>query len=257
MTLPESTTVPNVSIHQGKATTTTEDVAIYFGKQHHHVVQKLESLDCSKEFTIRNFSRMVKNKSIGSGAVREVVYYEMTKDGFVFLVMGFTGKKAAQFKEAYIAEFNRMEAELNIRVPQPQSATPKKRGPYKNRKSDLPCGVYHHQSKYNPYRAYAWNGTESVYVGCYPTVDAAVAAIEHYRTSSTVQRLPATEINITGLMPELSQNTATENKTNHIDLVNHLKVFLEAAQLLSGYRYGKDLAWDLIAFTQEEASRHC
>ncbi|EBA6490188.1 Rha family transcriptional regulator, partial [Salmonella enterica] len=38
--------------------------------------------------------------------------YEMTKDGFVFLVMGFTGKKAAAFKEAYIAEFNRMEAEL-------------------------------------------------------------------------------------------------------------------------------------------------
>ncbi|ACY84441.1 antirepressor protein [Edwardsiella piscicida] len=36
----------------------------------------------------------------------------MTKDGFVFLVMGFTGKKAAAFKEAYIAEFNRMEAQL-------------------------------------------------------------------------------------------------------------------------------------------------
>lgn len=106
-------TTPNVSIHHGKAITTTEDVAIYFGKQHHHVVQKLESLDCSKEFTIRNFSRMVKNKPIGSGAKREVIYYTMTKDGFVFLVMGFTGKKAAKFKEAYIAEFNRMEAELN------------------------------------------------------------------------------------------------------------------------------------------------
>lgn len=37
----------------------------------------------------------------------------MTKDGFVFLVMGFTGKKAARFKEAYIEEFNRMEAELH------------------------------------------------------------------------------------------------------------------------------------------------
>lgn len=37
----------------------------------------------------------------------------MTKDGFVFLVMGFTGKKAAQFKEAYISEFNRIEAQLH------------------------------------------------------------------------------------------------------------------------------------------------
>ncbi|EOL3954581.1 Rha family transcriptional regulator, partial [Escherichia coli] len=31
---------------------------------------------------------------------------------FVFLVMGFTGKKAAAFKEAYIAEFDRMEKQL-------------------------------------------------------------------------------------------------------------------------------------------------
>lgn len=42
----------------------------------------------------------------------------MTKDGFVFLVMGFTGKKAAAFKEAYIAEFNRMEAGLTVQPEQ-------------------------------------------------------------------------------------------------------------------------------------------
>lgn len=33
----------------------------------------------------------------------------MTRDGFTFLAMGFTGKKAAQFKEAYIKRFNEME----------------------------------------------------------------------------------------------------------------------------------------------------
>ena len=33
----------------------------------------------------------------------------MTRDGFVFLVMGYRGKKAAQFKEAYIKRFNEME----------------------------------------------------------------------------------------------------------------------------------------------------
>lgn len=36
----------------------------------------------------------------------------MTKDGFAFLVMGFTGRKAAQFKESYIKEFNRREKEI-------------------------------------------------------------------------------------------------------------------------------------------------
>jgi hypothetical protein len=34
----------------------------------------------------------------------------MTKDGFMFLVMGYRGKKAATYKEAYIERFNQMEA---------------------------------------------------------------------------------------------------------------------------------------------------
>ena len=38
--------------------------------------------------------------------------------GFVFLAMGFTGKDAAQWKEAYIDAFNRMEAELLAQHPQ-------------------------------------------------------------------------------------------------------------------------------------------
>ena len=37
----------------------------------------------------------------------------MTRDGFTFLVMGFTGKVAAQFKEAYIEAFNEMEKAIS------------------------------------------------------------------------------------------------------------------------------------------------
>ncbi|EFL91188.1 putative phage antirepressor, partial [Candidatus Regiella insecticola LSR1] len=86
--------------------------ATYFGKLHKDVIAKIESLDCSREFASANLSAHVEN--IRAGAVnRDSKYYEMTKDGFVFLVMGFTGKKAAAFKEAYITEFNRMEAELS------------------------------------------------------------------------------------------------------------------------------------------------
>ncbi|EOT9412018.1 Rha family transcriptional regulator, partial [Escherichia coli] len=36
-----------------------------------------------------------------------------TRDGFAFLAMGFTGKRAAQFKEAYINAFNQMEKQLS------------------------------------------------------------------------------------------------------------------------------------------------
>lgn len=40
----------------------------------------------------------------------------MTKDGFTFLVMGYTGSLAAHFKEKYIAAFNEIEAKANAAV---------------------------------------------------------------------------------------------------------------------------------------------
>ncbi|EEC5247803.1 Rha family transcriptional regulator [Salmonella enterica subsp. enterica] len=111
MTLPAlaiSATTPNVFIHDGKAVTTSKAVADYFHKEHQKVVLKISQLDCSEQFLTRNFWRV---QFEHRGNTYDA--YEMTKDGFVFLVMGFTGKKAAAFKEAYIAEFNRMEAELS------------------------------------------------------------------------------------------------------------------------------------------------
>lgn len=47
-------------------------------------------------------------------------FYYMTKDGFVLLVMGYTGLTALQFKLAYINEFNRMKAELEAPSSQPE-----------------------------------------------------------------------------------------------------------------------------------------
>ncbi|MGI9701007.1 Rha family transcriptional regulator [Pseudomonas aeruginosa] len=41
----------------------------------------------------------------------------MTRDGFTFLCMGFTGEEAARWKEAYINAFNKMEQAL-IRQPE-------------------------------------------------------------------------------------------------------------------------------------------
>lgn len=109
------TSKPNVFIHNGKAVTTSRYVAEYFEKRHERVLDKIRSLDCSIEFNEHNF--VLVEYTDTKGEKRPM--YEMTKDGFVFLVMGFTGKKAAAFKEAYIAEFNRMEAELNHRKPVP------------------------------------------------------------------------------------------------------------------------------------------
>ena len=98
-----------VSIIDDVPKTTSLIVADYFGKRHADVLRAIEKLDCSKEFNERNFALV--DYLDEQGKFRRMV--NMTKDGFVFLVMGFTGKKSAQFKEAYINEFNRMADFLN------------------------------------------------------------------------------------------------------------------------------------------------
>ncbi|NES11470.1 Rha family transcriptional regulator [Pseudomonas laurentiana] len=99
-----------VEARDGRAFTTSQQVANAFGKQHHHVMQKLDALECSDQFLTRNFSRV---QFEHRGNQYEAV--EMTKDGFVFLVMGFTGAKAAAIKEGYIHAFNVMAERLNIK----------------------------------------------------------------------------------------------------------------------------------------------
>lgn len=80
-------------------------LAKMFGKQHKSVLRAIENLDCSEEFNQHNFAP-VKYRD-AKGELRPC--YAMTRDGFTFVAMGFTGKKAAQFKEAYIKRFNEME----------------------------------------------------------------------------------------------------------------------------------------------------
>ncbi|WP_380692084.1 Rha family transcriptional regulator [Serratia marcescens] len=99
---------PEIIVSHGQAVTTTRSVSDFFGKRHADVIRRVETIDCSPEFAERNFALSDYQDPTG----RTLPMYQITKNGFVFLVMGFTGKKAAQFKEAYIAEFDRMESEL-------------------------------------------------------------------------------------------------------------------------------------------------
>lgn len=101
-------------VENGALMTTSIKVAEAFGKRHTHVLDKIQTLSCSPEFASANFS--AHEEIIKAGAVqRASKFWNMTKDGFMFLVMGFTGTKAAAIKEAYIAEFNRMADELHRR----------------------------------------------------------------------------------------------------------------------------------------------
>ena len=87
-------TQPEIAIVDGQAVTSSLAVANFFSKRHDDVLKKIRTLECSASFTARNC-------------------YQITRDGFAFLAMGFTGKRAAQFKEAYINAFNQMEKQLS------------------------------------------------------------------------------------------------------------------------------------------------
>lgn len=94
------------------AMTDSLKVAHYFNKQHKNILRILDNLGCSPDFWWLNF-KPSKYKD-ERGKMQPVVF--MTYDGFTLLVMGFTGKKAMQFKEQYIKEFNEMKRWINNRA---------------------------------------------------------------------------------------------------------------------------------------------
>ena len=99
-----------VVISNCQAKTTSLAIAKAFGKNHFDVLKSIRNLECSEEFTASNFAVSEYLDPTG----RKLPMYEITRDGAVFLIMGYTGKEAARFKEAYIAAFNRMESELQV-----------------------------------------------------------------------------------------------------------------------------------------------
>ena len=98
-----------VLIKNQSAITTSILVAEKFERNHRDILRAIKKLDCSADFTERNFTLSEYEDSTG----RKLPMYQMTKDGFIFLVMGFTGSKAAKFKEDYINAFNEMLDYIN------------------------------------------------------------------------------------------------------------------------------------------------
>ncbi len=70
---------------KGVPVTTSRKIAKVFGKEHYNVLRDIENLDCSESFNAINFELV--NYKDKKGEKRPE--YIITKDGFVFLVMGF------------------------------------------------------------------------------------------------------------------------------------------------------------------------
>lgn len=87
-------------------------VADSFGKRHDHVVRKIEQLknDCPQ-----NWGECFRLTRYKDASGKWNPKYLMNRDGFAFLVMGFTGKQANEWKWKYIEAFNKMESVVSQR----------------------------------------------------------------------------------------------------------------------------------------------
>ena len=107
-TVDQEVTSPALEARAGQITATSLQVAEHFGKRHPDVLRAIRKLEVSEEFSRCNFAP--RDYFDERGKVQPM--YDITRDGFAMLAMGFTGKEAARWKEAYISTFNAMEAKL-------------------------------------------------------------------------------------------------------------------------------------------------
>jgi Rha family phage regulatory protein len=105
---------PTLAVVDGVPTTTSLDVAKFFGKRHGNVLRDIRDLieQTPAEFHRLNFEEASTEVEQPNGGKVTYPMYRLTRDGFTLLAMGFTGKKALAFKVAYIAAFNKMETAL-------------------------------------------------------------------------------------------------------------------------------------------------
>ncbi len=101
---------PEIFIRDRHAFCTSLDVASHFNRNHRDVLKAIRNRmdDHSAEFNGRNFAPVEYRDAKGE----QRPMYLLTRDAFMTVAMGFTGKEAAHWRELYIAEFNRMEAKI-------------------------------------------------------------------------------------------------------------------------------------------------
>ena len=104
---------PSVSLHSGRPATTSLEVAKFFGKRHDNVLRDVDALlsQLPENSLQHNFEETYQEQETPFG-IKQIRVFILYRDGFMLLVMGYTGKKALSMKLPYIEAFNRMEEEL-------------------------------------------------------------------------------------------------------------------------------------------------
>lgn len=103
----------HIVIENDQPITTSRNVAENFDRNHQHILEAIDNLTVENSTVKNMFSETTYINERG----REYREVYMNRDGFTLLAMGFTGKKALEFKLAYIDQFNKMEQQLQNRLP--------------------------------------------------------------------------------------------------------------------------------------------
>ena len=97
---------PVVTMKDGRAIADSRDVAATFGKRHDHVLRDI------RELIGKGVPNFGETYFVNEQNGQTYPAYEMDRDGFSLLAMGFTGEKALKWKLRYIEAFNAMEVKL-------------------------------------------------------------------------------------------------------------------------------------------------
>ncbi|UPU32412.1 Rha family transcriptional regulator [Pediococcus acidilactici] len=90
-----------------QAVTTSLQVAMAFEKKHKDVLEAIQNkINTAENSALLNM--FSESTYVASNGKQNKMYY-MNRDGFTFIAMGFTGRKADEFKFKYIDAFNKME----------------------------------------------------------------------------------------------------------------------------------------------------
>lgn len=121
---------PEIVVIDGTPRASSLDIAAHFDKSHADVLKAIRKMmkECPAEFREGNFSLTFRIVAGPNNSKRREGMYQLSRDGFALLAMGFTGPKAMRFKIAYIEAFNAMEAELTAPKALPAPKPKPKRG---------------------------------------------------------------------------------------------------------------------------------
>lgn len=96
-----------VVIQNNQIVVSSKDIAEHFGKDHKNVLQNIRDI-----LVAENSATKFYQETTYQNRGKDYKEYLMNRDGFSLLAMGFTGKKALQWKLKYIQAFNEMEETL-------------------------------------------------------------------------------------------------------------------------------------------------